>query len=63
MEIKTTKSFTLNEKEIKEAIRSYFIDKLEDKLEIKEEDIKLDASITIDEYLYDFTATLTLKNK
>lgn len=61
MEVRVVKSFTLNEKEIKEAIRKHLIDKLGTELEIKEENIELNALVSMDENPYDFTATLMVK--
>ena len=61
MEIRVAKLFTLNEQEIKEAIRKHLIDKLGTEIEIKEQNIELNALVSMDENPYDFTATLTVK--
>jgi ribosome-associated translation inhibitor RaiA len=61
MEVRLVKSFILNEKEIKEAIRKHLIDKLGTELEIKEQNIELNALVSKDDNPYDFTATLTVK--
>ena len=61
MEVRVVKTYTLNEKEIKEAIRKHLIDKLGTELDIKEQNIELNALVSMDENPYDFTATLTVK--
>lgn len=60
MEIKTVKYITLTEQEIKEAIRKHLIDKLGTEIKINERNIELSASISTEETLYNFTATLTV---
>jgi ribosome-associated translation inhibitor RaiA len=60
MEIRIIKTFTLNEKEIREAIRKHLVDKLGTSMEIKERNIELHASVSASETPYGFTATFTI---
>lgn len=57
----TVKTFELDEKEIKEAIRKHLIDKLGTLPQINDCDIELFASISMDDNPYDFTAKFTSK--